>query len=53
MGPRSENVEKSLVLLLLFEGSVGHDGIRESLQASEPRGPPSKKRSFFINSVSC
>ena len=36
VGPKSENVEISLVLPLLFEGSRGHESARESLQPSEP-----------------
>ena len=36
MGPKSENVEKALVLPLLFEGSRGHGNAKESLQPSEP-----------------
>ena len=37
VGPKSENVGFSLVLPLLFEGSRGHGGARESLQRSGPR----------------
>ena len=36
VGPKSENVVFSMVLLLLFEGSKGHETARESLQLSEP-----------------
>ena len=31
MGPESENVEKVLVLLLLFEGSMGRSGFEGDL----------------------
>ena len=36
MGPKSENVEKVLVLPLLFEGSRGARGRQENEKVSEP-----------------
>ena len=36
VGPKSENVKKQLVLLLFFEGPMGHEDPRESLQVSGP-----------------
>ena len=38
VGPKSENVEKVLVLLLLFEGSRGPRGCQSREKLSEPRG---------------
>ena len=38
VGPKSENVEKALVLLLLFEGSRGPRGRQSREQLSGPRG---------------
>ena len=37
VGPKSENVEKALVLLLLFEGSRAAGGRQEDEQRSDPR----------------
>ena len=53
MVPKSENVEKQLVLPLLFEGSTLPRGDSENERTSEPRGPTSKKRRCVIKDASC
>ena len=54
VGPKSGNVEKALVLLLLFEGSRVPRGSSEKKQPGEPCHFSLKMRRAYIqNCVSC
>ena len=53
MGPKSENVEKVLVLPLLFEGSRGPRGRQSREQISEPGGFEVQKMRFLIKNALC
>ena len=48
VGPKSENVEISLVLPLLFEGSRGPRAIQENERVSEPDGFDIEKVDFWL-----
>ena len=54
VGPKSENVEKALVLLLLFEGSRVPRASSEKKQPGEPYQFSLKMiRAYIQNCVSC
>ena len=54
VGPKSENIKKALVLLLLFEGSRVPRGSSEKKQPGEPCHFSLKMRRAYIqNCVSC
>ena len=53
MGPKIENVEKPLVLPLLFEGSRAPRGRRSREQHSEPSGFEVQKMRFLIKDALC
>ena len=48
VGPKSENVEISLVLPLLFEGSRGPRAIQKNERISEPDGFDIEKIDFWL-----
>ena len=53
VGPKSENAEKALVLLLLFEGSRAAGGRQEHEKLSGPRRFDVEKVIFFIKNALC
>ena len=53
VGPKSENVEKALVLPLLFEGSRAPRGRQSREQRSGPGGFEVQKMRFLIKDAWC